>query len=87
MTIEGLLCHSEAEKERLSVELQDYYEKVVEAKKEIKRFYEDPFVSPEEIPEDLIQNYADYEHYYSATYHTLNRIIDTISIIKERVGS
>jgi hypothetical protein len=86
MTIETLLCHLEAEKERTTVELQDYYEKTKETAKEIKRFYEDPFVSPEEIPKDLMQKHAEYYHYYSATHYTLNRIIDTISIIKERVG-
>lgn len=86
MTIEGLLCHLEAELERSETEYRDYYEKLVKANKEIRRYYEDPFLSPDEIPEELLQEAADCYHFYSAILNTHNRILDAINIIKERVG-
>ena len=83
MTIEELLKRLEAERETLAIEYRDYYEKSVEIKNDIKRYYEDPFVTPDEVPYKLIEDFTKYSNLHTATVCQHNRILSVIKIIKE----
>lgn len=86
MSIEELLSQLEAERKALKEKYCEYYNKSVEAKKEIERYYEDPFLSPDDIPLKLVEDYANYGMLHTATVHQHNDILRTIISIKKRVG-
>lgn len=88
MSIEDLLKQLEAEREKLAIEYHNLYEKVAEANRAIKRFYEyeEPFLTPKEVPLELADDYRTYGELYAAAICEHNRILDVINVIKERVG-
>jgi hypothetical protein len=86
MTIEELLNKLETERKALEDQYHYYYDRAAEAKKEIKDFYEDPFVSPTNLPEEMMSNYVYWTNKHTDTVHQHNRILSAINTIKERAG-
>jgi hypothetical protein len=86
MTIEDLLNQLEYERKVLEERYSEYYMEAVKAKREIKEYYTDPFLRPDEIPQKSIDEHEYWCKKHAETVFQHNRILDAINIIKVRVG-
>ena len=87
MSIEELLEQLEVEKNILEKRYGEFYDRIVDLKKELRGYYTGMFSSPEDIPQELERELKYCEFEYTEAFVKYTDIRTTINIIKERVGS
>lgn len=85
MTVEELLNKLGSEEVALRKQVDDSYDKCTEIKKQIKEYYENPFVAPNDIPQKLLDEYTYWNNKYSSEFTQWRHVANIIIGIKERV--
>jgi hypothetical protein len=86
MTIEELLEQLEAEKSVFRNRYEEFYDRLVKIRREIRGYYECMFSTPEDIPRELEEELRYCEFEYLSAFVKYNDIRIAINIIKERAG-
>lgn len=83
MAIEELLNKLHAKKDELKKQYDKYYDEFKEVGEEIKDYYESPFVTPTDVPMNLITKASYLHDAYMGVYMQYNNIRTSIITIED----